>query len=172
MHAAAWASPSHHERPSDDVHDHDPARARVSAKNGVGEELGASYPGFRLLVKAGIMTETVATNPPLDHVPQPYHPDPGHCGSDRRKCIPVVDVVVPVYNEQDDLASSVRRLHSYLGGTFPYSFRITIADNASTDQTLAEDVQICQSAQRLFRPSPWPHDPARGWPHGGANWHS
>ena len=108
----------------------------MSAKNGVGEELGASYPGFRFLVKAGIMTETVATNPPLDHVPQPYHPDPGHCGSDRRKCIPVVDVVVPVYNEQDDLASSVRRLHSYLGGTFPYSFRITIADNASTDQTL------------------------------------
>jgi len=31
----------------------------------------------------------------------------------------------------------VRRLHAHLSGTFPYPFRITIADNASTDGTLA-----------------------------------
>ncbi|HTF46781.1 MAG TPA: bifunctional glycosyltransferase family 2/GtrA family protein [Pseudonocardia sp.] len=49
--------------------------------------------------------------------------------------VPVVDVVIPVYNEQRDLAPSVRRLHDYLASSFPYSFRITIADNASTDQT-------------------------------------
>jgi len=48
---------------------------------------------------------------------------------------PTLDVVVPVYNEQRDLGPSVRRLHAYLERTFPYPFRITIADNASTDRT-------------------------------------
>jgi putative flippase GtrA len=49
----------------------------------------------------------------------------------------VLDVVVPVYNEERDVERSVRRLHAHLAGTFPYPFRITIADNASTDSTLA-----------------------------------
>jgi putative flippase GtrA len=49
--------------------------------------------------------------------------------------VPVLDVVVPVYNEQAALASSIRRLHSYLDQHFPYSVRITIADNASIDET-------------------------------------
>ncbi|MEU0213885.1 bifunctional glycosyltransferase family 2/GtrA family protein [Streptomyces sp. NPDC006265] len=52
-----------------------------------------------------------------------HHPDP------------VLDVVVPVYNEENDLEPCVRRLHAHLGETFPYAFRITIADNASTDGT-------------------------------------
>ncbi|MFI6511140.1 glycosyltransferase [Streptosporangium sp. NPDC050855] len=47
----------------------------------------------------------------------------------------LVEIVVPVHNEQRVLAGSVRRLHAYLTGTFPYGFRITIADNASTDAT-------------------------------------
>ena len=47
----------------------------------------------------------------------------------------IVDVVVPVYNEAHVLAASVRRLHAYLLGGFPYAFRIVIADNASTDAT-------------------------------------
>ncbi|WP_347176842.1 bifunctional glycosyltransferase family 2/GtrA family protein [Parafrankia sp. EAN1pec] len=50
---------------------------------------------------------------------------------------PVLDVVVPVYNEENDLAPCVRRLHAHLRGAFPYPFRITVADNASTDTTLA-----------------------------------
>jgi putative flippase GtrA len=49
----------------------------------------------------------------------------------------VLDVVIPVYNEERDLEPCVRRLHAHLSGTFPYPFRITIADNASTDATLA-----------------------------------
>jgi glycosyltransferase involved in cell wall biosynthesis len=49
----------------------------------------------------------------------------------------VLDVVIPVYNEEDDLPGSVRRLHTHLTRAFPYTFRITIADNASTDRTLA-----------------------------------
>src|SRR6266516_3232398 len=48
---------------------------------------------------------------------------------------PAVEVVIPVYNEERDLERSVTRLHIYLAESFPFSFRITIADNASTDQT-------------------------------------
>ncbi|MEU7291695.1 bifunctional glycosyltransferase family 2/GtrA family protein [Streptomyces exfoliatus] len=50
---------------------------------------------------------------------------------------PVLDVVIPVYNEEKDLEPCVRRLHEYLLRTFPYGFRITVADNASTDTTPA-----------------------------------
>jgi putative flippase GtrA len=50
---------------------------------------------------------------------------------------PAIEIVIPVYNEQHDLAASVRRLHDYLTHSFPFSFRIVIADNASTDATWA-----------------------------------
>ncbi|MBU9766154.1 glycosyltransferase [Mycobacterium sp. TNTM28] len=49
--------------------------------------------------------------------------------------VPVLDVVVPVYNEQAALAHSVHRLHRYLAENFAVPFRITIADNASIDDT-------------------------------------
>jgi putative flippase GtrA/glycosyltransferase involved in cell wall biosynthesis len=49
---------------------------------------------------------------------------------------PVLDVVIPVYNEEIDLEPCVRRLHAHLSSQLPYTFRITIADNASTDTTL------------------------------------
>ncbi len=49
----------------------------------------------------------------------------------------VLDIVIPVYNEQDDLPPAVRRLHEFLRTEVPYRSRITIADNASTDATLA-----------------------------------
>jgi glycosyltransferase involved in cell wall biosynthesis len=48
---------------------------------------------------------------------------------------PTVEIVIPVYNEEGDLEQSVRRLHRYLEDEFPFSFQITIADNASRDQT-------------------------------------
>jgi glycosyltransferase involved in cell wall biosynthesis len=48
----------------------------------------------------------------------------------------VLDVVVPVYNEDRDLERCVRRLHAHLAHSLPYPFQITIADNASTDRTL------------------------------------
>jgi putative flippase GtrA len=54
-----------------------------------------------------------------------------------RVTAPVLDVVVPVYNEEADLEPCVRRLHAYLAAHFPYRFRITIADNASVDGTAA-----------------------------------
>jgi len=46
-----------------------------------------------------------------------------------------VEIVVPVFNEQNDLERSVRRLHDYLRDEFPFTATITIADNASTDRT-------------------------------------
>ena len=49
---------------------------------------------------------------------------------------PIVDVVVPVYNEAHVLRTSIERLHAYLSDGFPMTWRITIADNASTDATL------------------------------------
>ena len=49
--------------------------------------------------------------------------------------VPVLDVVIPVYNEEAALADSVYRLHRHLRETFPYPVRITIADNASVDDT-------------------------------------
>ncbi len=49
----------------------------------------------------------------------------------------VVDIVIPVYNEETDLEPSVRQLHAYLRDDFPFRARITIADNASTDGTPA-----------------------------------
>jgi len=49
----------------------------------------------------------------------------------------VVDIVIPVYNEEKGLESCVRRLHAHLSAGMPYPFQITVADNASTDTTLA-----------------------------------
>ncbi|WP_270888872.1 glycosyltransferase [Pedococcus sp. 5OH_020] len=48
---------------------------------------------------------------------------------------PVLDVVIPVHNEQHTVGACVRRVHQHLVQTFPYPFRITVADNASTDGT-------------------------------------
>ncbi|NEA98969.1 glycosyltransferase [Streptomyces sp. SID13726] len=73
---------------------------------------------------------------------KPKEPEPREPGGlPRREPVtarysdPVVDVVVPVFNEEKDLEPSVRRLHAHLRETFPYPFRITVADNASTDRT-------------------------------------
>jgi glycosyltransferase involved in cell wall biosynthesis len=52
-----------------------------------------------------------------------------------RDCL--VEVTVPVYNEEKVLAESVRKLHAYLTANLPFHFVITIADNASTDETFA-----------------------------------
>ncbi|HET8631656.1 MAG TPA: dolichyl-phosphate beta-glucosyltransferase [Thermomicrobiales bacterium] len=48
-----------------------------------------------------------------------------------------VDIVIPVYNEERALPAAVATLGDYLETYFPYSWRVVIADNASTDRTLA-----------------------------------
>jgi putative flippase GtrA len=47
---------------------------------------------------------------------------------------PVLDVVVPVKDEARDLEPCLHRLHAHLS-SLPWPFRITVADNASTDGT-------------------------------------
>ena len=47
-----------------------------------------------------------------------------------------VEIVIPVHNEERALAGCVRTLHGHLRRRFPFPWRITIADNASTDRTL------------------------------------
>src|SRR5690242_933514 len=47
-----------------------------------------------------------------------------------------VDAVIPVYNEQHVLERSITTLHDFLSQHLPYDWRIVIADNASTDETL------------------------------------
>lgn len=48
---------------------------------------------------------------------------------------PLVDVVVPVHNEAHVIEERIATLHGYLGDHFPFRWRITIADNGSTDGT-------------------------------------
>jgi glycosyltransferase involved in cell wall biosynthesis len=55
--------------------------------------------------------------------------DPGSSGLPA----PAVEVVVPVFNESAGLSDSITRLHRFLVEKSPASWRITIADNASTD---------------------------------------
>ncbi|HEX3825544.1 MAG TPA: bifunctional glycosyltransferase family 2/GtrA family protein [Mycobacteriales bacterium] len=67
---------------------------------------------------------TTASAPPADHSLSPAG----------RGAL-VLEVVVPVHNEQATLERSVRRLHRYLNESFPLTWRITIADSGSSDAT-------------------------------------
>jgi glycosyl transferase family 2 len=68
------------------------------------------------------------------------------------------EIVIPVRNEERDLAPSVRRLAAYLGGERePFTAQITIADNGSTDGTWAQALTLMVElpvvrAVRLERP--------------------
>src|SRR5450755_595662 len=82
--------------------------------------------------------------------------DPGEPGPPTLHRAPV-EIVIPVRNEEHDLASSVRRLHAFLRDQFPISTRITIADNGSTDGTWAQALALqaelpSVQAVRLERP--------------------
>lgn len=58
-----------------------------------------------------------------------------------------VDVIVPVFNEAAVLERSIERLVEHLTCNFPYTFKITIADNGSTDATW----EIAQDLATRFR---------------------
>jgi glycosyltransferase involved in cell wall biosynthesis len=66
---------------------------------------------------------------------------------------PAVEIVVPVRDEARMLTASVRRLHGYLSASFPFSFRVTIADNGSSDgtweiaQRLADELASVESVR-------------------------
>ncbi|WNG86188.1 bifunctional glycosyltransferase family 2/GtrA family protein [Mycobacterium sp. ITM-2016-00317] len=78
------------------------------------------------------MTDTVLEPARAD---RPFAARPNAAVAARAAGVPVLDVVVPVYNEQAALAESVHRLHRYLRDCVPVPARITIADNASVDDT-------------------------------------
>jgi glycosyltransferase involved in cell wall biosynthesis len=46
-----------------------------------------------------------------------------------------LDIAIPVYNEQHVLAESITRLYDFLSTDFPFTWRLVIVDNASTDDT-------------------------------------
>ena len=50
---------------------------------------------------------------------------------------PQVEIVVPVFNEERALPGSIGHLHAFLSAELPFTWRILIADNASTDATPA-----------------------------------
>ncbi|MEI7555346.1 dolichyl-phosphate beta-glucosyltransferase [Candidatus Chlorohelix sp.] len=69
----------------------------------------------------------------------------------------LVEIVIPVYNEEVILEKSVNTLRDYLSQHFPYRWRITIANNASKDRTLEiarrleatyPDVHVCHLDQK------------------------
>jgi len=81
------------------------------------------------------MTATTSGSTGVTHGPAP-RPRPA-LGADvwsTAATAPVLDVVVPVHDEELGLEDCVRRLAGHLA-TFPFRCRITVADNASTDGT-------------------------------------
>ena len=72
--------------------------------------------------------------------PPHEHPTPGGRSA-------VVEIVVPVYNEEAALDGSIRRLHAYLAQCFPLAWLITIAGNGSTDRGRALASRLAAAGQ-------------------------
>ena len=94
---------------------------------GHSDRTGRPHPASTSAADSSVVTAIAPSAPAGSCLPSRRGDEPG----------PVLDVVVPVYNEETDLGPCVRRLHRHLTEAFPYPFRITVADNASTDTTLA-----------------------------------
>jgi putative flippase GtrA len=60
-----------------------------------------------------------------------------------------VDVVVPVCNKERALRGWVEVLESYLDGQFPFQWKITIVDNASSDNTLTIANDLAERSERV-----------------------
>ena len=70
---------------------------------------------------------------------------------------PLIDIVVPVLNEEKILRRSITTLDEYMAKHLPYRYQITIADNGSQDKTLEiaknlaekhQSVQVVSLAER------------------------
>src|SRR5690242_10579831 len=62
---------------------------------------------------------------------------------------PCVDIAVPVHNEEATLVASVSSLTRFLTDHFPFSWRITIVDNASTDGTWFHAARLARDDERV-----------------------
>lgn len=60
-----------------------------------------------------------------------------------------VEIVIPVYNEEVQLEASITTLCDYLARYCPYSWSVTIADNASIDGTLAVATRLSETRERV-----------------------
>ncbi len=72
---------------------------------------------------------------------------------DLERDAPLVDIVIPVHNEERALAGTISRLREHLHSQFPFTWRITIAENASTDTTwtIATALATASNEVRLVR---------------------
>ena len=70
---------------------------------------------------------------------------------------PLIDIVVPVLNEEKILQKSIMTIDEYMAKHLPYRYQITIADNGSQDETLEiaenlaekhQSVQVVSLAER------------------------
>ncbi len=77
--------------------------------------------------------------------------------------MPHLDIVLPVYNEAHVLAGSVETLRAYLQDrSFPYAWRIVVADNASTDGTLDVARELASRYQDIGEDVAVVHLPQKG----------
>lgn len=65
----------------------------------------------------------------------------------------LVDIVIPVYNEEEELERNILKLHHFLSKQNDFDWYITIADNASTDATpkIGEELASGYKNIRYFR---------------------
>ncbi|MGB2868262.1 MAG: dolichyl-phosphate beta-glucosyltransferase [Bacteroidota bacterium] len=56
----------------------------------------------------------------------------------------LVNVTLPVYNEEKILGASVRTLHEFLASRCRFDWEVVIADNASTDRTFSFAAELVQ----------------------------
>lgn len=69
-----------------------------------------------------------------------------------------VDITIPVFNEERDLPDSIAKLTEFLADHLANPWRITIADNASTDSTGSVAQELC----RQFPSVNYLHIPKKG----------
>lgn len=63
------------------------------------------------------------------------------------------EIVIPVYNEENQVESSILKLREFLKVNFAKdSWRVTVADNASTDKTpeIVEGISKKISGNRIY----------------------
>ena len=69
-----------------------------------------------------------------------------------------VDIVLPVYNEEEALPRSIAVLTDFLKQNLPNPWRVIIADNASTDGTRSVSEGLCAQYPGIsYLPIPQPH---------------
>ena len=61
-----------------------------------------------------------------------------------------VEIVIPIYNEEEELTGNITKLYSFLNKKLRnYKWHITIADNASIDNSLQIAKKLCKKLERI-----------------------